>query len=532
MKDKIKNFFTKKRIIWSSIIFVIVILILIGTRKKPEVIQTEVIKKIDIEKTVLATGTVVSGSEASLSFAKGGLVKGIKVKVGDEVKENQVLAFLDQRNELASLSSARAMLASAKARKQKLLEGITSEEIEVLNQGVLLAESNLLSATKNLENTKTQQDILVKNAKNALYSNLVAVPSNSSISTSYIPIVSGNYNGEIEGDITVVPFNTGGGQKFSFSGLSSGSGNISSNAEKMGDTGMFLTFPVGSTESGTTFTISIPNKNSAYYVSNLSAYNNALQSRTIAIQTSEQALATAKITLDTKKAELAVKKANAKPSDILQADADIQSAEASVNSAYVQLSNTEIIAPVAGTVTMLDLKLGELATAFAPVAKIQDVKNLYLEASINETNIGEIKTGTKVLVTFDSLPEMDSVETKVFTVEQGSSVVGGVVSYKIKSSLPLIAGILPGMTANMTIIIDTKPQVIAVIRSALVKKDDKTFVRILTNLKKALYEEVEVKTGLEADRGYTEILNGLKEGQTIVTFTSVKNNTSNSSTKK
>lgn len=522
MKYKIKNFFTKKRIIWSSVIFVIVVLILIVTRKKPEVIQTEVIKKIDIEKTVLATGTVVSGSEASLSFVKGGLVKGIKVKVGDEVKENQVLAFLDQRNEVASLSSARAMLASAKAKKQKLLEGITSEEIEVLNQGVLLAESNLASAKKNLESTKFQQDVLVKNAKNALYSNLVAVPTNPSISTEYIPIVSGNYNGETEGSFTIIPYNTGGGQKFSFSGLSSGSGNVSAVAEKMGDSGISLTFTSGVTESGTNFTISVPNKNSTYYVSNLSAYNNALQNKTIAIQASEQALATAQITLDTKKAELAVKKANAKPSDILQADADIQSAEASVNSAYVQLSNTEIIAPVAGTVTSLDLKLGELVTAFAPIAKVQDVKNLYLEANINETNIGEIKPGSKVLVTFDSLPNMDSVETKVFTVEQGSSVVGGVVSYKIKSSLPLIEGILPGMTANMTIIIDTKPQVVAVIRSALVKKENKTFVRVVTNLKKALYVETEVKTGLEADRGYVEILSGLKEGQTIVTFTSAK----------
>ncbi len=88
----------------------------------------------------------------------------------------------------------------------------------------------------------------------------------------------------------------------------------------------------------------------------------------------------------------------------------------------------------------------------------------------------------------------------------------------VKASLPNdVSEIKPGMTANMTILVGEKDNVLAIPQRAVIS-DGKKNVRVIDNDKNKTYHEVEVQTGMEADGGLVEITSGLNEGQEIVTY--------------
>ena len=106
----------------------------------------------------------------------------------------------------------------------------------------------------------------------------------------------------------------------------------------------------------------------------------------------------------------------------------------------------------------------------------------------------------------------------MLTVNPASTIVSGVVNYKVTGSLEKIPGVKPGMTDNMTIMVAEKKGVLAIPSSAVVNKNGGRFVNIIDDPKKKTYHEVSVTTGLEADGGLTEITSGLSAGQEIVTY--------------
>src|SRR3989338_681332 len=98
---QLRNFFTKKKII----IGVIVLFVgggignqIYKSKHDTSNITNDTVKRIDLRRTVLATGEVVSKTDLNLSFQKSGVVTLLKVKVGSVVKKGQVLAILDQKN--------------------------------------------------------------------------------------------------------------------------------------------------------------------------------------------------------------------------------------------------------------------------------------------------------------------------------------------------------------------------------------------------------------------------------------------------
>jgi HlyD family secretion protein len=71
-----------------------------------------------------------------------------------------------------------------------------------------------------------------------------------------------------------------------------------------------------------------------------------------------------------------------------------------------------------------------------------------------------------------------------------------------------------GMTANVSITTDEKEGVISVPQGLLVRRDGKVYVRIITG---GMVQEREVRLGGVSSLGEVEILNGLVQGDVIVT---------------
>src|SRR6185436_2673987 len=101
-------------------------------------------------------------------------------------------------------------------------------------------------------------------------------------------------------------------------------------------------------------------------------------------------------------------------------------------------------------------------TALKEAIVLQDISNLHVEADVSEANIADLKPDQIVDLTFDALGPDRHFTGSVQTVNPGATVVSGVVNYKVKASINNVPEIKPGMTANMTVLIGEKDNVLAV----------------------------------------------------------------------
>jgi len=505
-----KKFFTKKRIIYGIIGLLILGFILSRVFKGPDIsgIETVKVAKADVKQTVLATGQVTSQTDLSLSFKTSGFVNRVYVKVGDKVKQGQIIANLEQKDAGASLTQARGAYAQARANLQKVLDGSSSEEVAV-------AQVTLDNAIATLENTKAQQQVAVDNAYKTLLSSSLVANAGSGNSGSIELTISGAYNSKDQGSYKITIFNTGAGTKFQYSGLEQGSGDVSTTPVPLGSRGLNIQFSSTSVPTNNFWTVNIPNTQSTSYVTNYNAYQAALETQKSSVVSAENTVASARASLD-------LKKAKARPADLSVAEAQVTSALGQLQAAEASFENTIIRAPADGTITKIDIKPGELASALEEVAVLQDVGSLHIEANISEANIASLKLGQQVETTFDALGPDRKFKGEVKEVDPASTVVSGVVNYQVTVSVESLPEIKPGMTANIRILVAEKDGVLVIPQRAVISQDLKKMVRVVTDTTKKTYEEKEVTLGVEGDGGVVEVVSGLEENVEIVTLIKTK----------
>lgn len=502
--EMLKNFFTKKRILWILGIVILIVLFLVFRKDKEELTIIDPTFGT-LTETVSATGVVTSKVDLDLSFKKSGTVKSVNFEVGDKVKKGQILATLSAGSEGAAVSQARAGVALAEAKLQKIKEGATNEE-------VTLAKVALNNAKTDLNSVTNTQNTLVANAYNKLLNSSLEARSENVNDTREAPTVSGTYALGKEGKITISIYNTGAGLSFSTSGLVNSSGFVNTtNPQAIGDSGLYLLFGSTTNLAPSNFVIEIPNKKASDYLTNENAYNSALKTR-------ESALASAESLVAQREAELAIKVASARPSEIALGEAEVLSAKASLASAQANYEDTIIRAPEDGTITAVNIKYGEIVDVSKPAIVLEDVSNLYVEALINEANIKNISLDQKVKITFDALGKENIFTGKVSHIDPSSVASDGVVNYKIKVFLEANdPNIRPGMNAEIVITTFEKEGVLSVPETSLIKKDDGSLaLNKITNLKKEKYEEVIVTTLNTGDGNMIEITSGITKEDKIV----------------
>jgi HlyD family secretion protein len=520
-KKRFGAWFTKKKIIWTVIILIIVGFI--GYRIKVSKntasgVQTAVATKQDIQQTVLSTGQVVSSTDLNLGFQASGVVTQVLVKEGDKVKAGQTLATLNQSSASASLTTAEGSLAQAHANYEKVVQGSSNTQIAVTEQAVNTAEVALNNATTTLATTQSQQSTAVKNSYNTLLNtSITAIPASGNTDT-ITPVITGTYTGTSVGVYNISLYATGGGLQFQASGLENFPGNVRNQPTQMGTFGLYIQFSNIAPAVGDTWTVSIPNTYAAVYVANYNAYQTALQTQASAVSAAQGQVQSAQSALAQAQATLNNQLAQASSADIDAAKAQILSAQGQVASAQAIFNNTILKAPLDGTITQVNTKIGEQASSLAEVMVLQDVGDLHAEADVSEADIASLQPGQSVDFTFDALGPDRHFAGSVLTINPASTVISGVVNYLVKATLPNIPDIKPGMTANMTILVAKKAGVLAVPSSAIINQNSNQYVRIVDDIKKGTYHQVQVQTGLQADGGLIEITSGLSEGQTVVTY--------------
>lgn len=199
-------------------------------------------------------------------------------------------------------------------------------------------------------------------------------------------------------------------------------------------------------------------------------------------------------------------------SQIKTAQSELDKVNKKIKDLKSDLDKIYIYAKVDGIVLDIGYELGAEATPSKPVAVIGTGENIYLDVLIPQTDIPNIKENQEVRVTFETYPDTEvkgHVEEKSYV----SSSEGEDIDYKVRAKIDTKdLEVYPGMTAEVKFIIKSKEDVVQVPNKAIKIKDNKQIVKIKENNK---IKEVEVKTGF-SDGNVTEILEGLKKGQTVV----------------
>jgi len=508
---KIPKFLKQKRNIWIIVILIIIIAIagyfIFAGKNNSGNIQTGFVTKQNLEETVLSTGQVVSGTNLDLSFQGSGVVRRVNVQEGDKVNRGDVLASLDQSSALATLTQAQGALAQAQANYEKLIAGSSAESIKTSQDAVNSAQQNLTNAYTGAINTLNNSYTAIYNAYN------VAVNIQNSYFTTQDP--QGIAVSSAKNDINSV--------MQSDQGYLTGAENSMAPADI--DAAVMLMMKGLNGVYDDVNVIRTQCDQGIYFYKVTSADKATLDGQKTAVNTVitsvtslQQNLASLKLALQTAQDQLNLTNAPPTQAEIDLAKAQMLSAQGQVDSAQAIVNNSIITAPVSGTITQVDIKVGEQATPSQEVMILQNVNDLHAEADVSEANIAALQVGQPIDYTFDALGPDQHFAGKVLTINPASTVISGVVNYLVKGSLDNIPNIKPGMTANMTIMVAQKNNALTVLSTAIINNNNKQYVRVIDNAKTKTYHQVEVKTGLQADGGLVEITSGLNDGQEIVTY--------------
>ena len=135
-----------------------------------------------------------------------------------------------------------------------------------------------------------------------------------------------------------------------------------------------------------------------------------------------------------------------------------------------------------------------------------------MEVTIDELDISSVKKGQDVTIELDAV-EGDNFSGKVTKINNDISISNGIVSYSAKIELMKTDNMKAGMSANATIIKESKENVLIIPVSAIQEDMEGQFV--YTSLEEEnLSGKTRITTGL-SDSSNVEVTEGLAEGDTV-----------------
>ena len=220
--------------------------------------------------------------------------------------------------------------------------------------------------------------------------------------------------------------------------------------------------------------------------------------------------------LSLKQAQLALKGAGPRDFEIELYQARLKAAQANLQAALADLENYRLRAPIAGLVTNINYEIGEFVSSAQPLFSLIGESNLEINVDVPESDISKIKVGDQAEITLDAFGDDNMFQGHIAFVDPAETIINDVVYYQVKVTFDQKEEqVKSGMTANVTVLTDSRTDVLYVPARAVIVKDNQRLVRILENGQQT---EKPVVTGLRGDDGLIEILDGLKEGENVITY--------------
>ena len=211
---------------------------------------------------------------------------------------------------------------------------------------------------------------------------------------------------------------------------------------------------------------------------------------------------------------------------IAAAQGTINQAQATLQNNLTNLRYTRIVSPVDGIVVSRAVDVGQTVAASFQTPTLfqvaQDLTNMQIEVNVSEADIGRIKKGQEVEYTLDGYAD-EVFHGKVTEVRIAPTTVSNVVTYTVIVDVDnKDQKMIPGMTANVSIITNKRENVICVQTDAL-RFTDKELTggkkykdQGLWVIKDNKPQRITIKTGAK-DSDRTEIISeNLKENDRVI----------------
>ncbi|MCL5010602.1 MAG: efflux RND transporter periplasmic adaptor subunit [Patescibacteria group bacterium] len=545
----------------TKIILIIVVVLVAGTiaggavwkiKNAPKPYAFTTVQKTNIVQEVSVTGKVKPIEEAKLSFEKSGQIDQIYARVGDTVKTGQILMSLDVSSLQAQMRESQAQLAKERADLATLKLGAKPEEIELAQAAVNNSQVSLEDAKRNLDNTQSKAMVDIANfyGKTKDVLNAAYLTAEDAVNKQTDDLFNNDFT-----DNPRLSFIAFYGQTEAYATQ----GRVKSNEALKNFKNMLDNLPENQTgldqslnraeEYLTTIRdflfrlTEVLNSSTDLSAADLTAYRGYVSTaranilaQVSNINTQEQNIASQKATnqqniaasqtslnnaqsaLNTAQKELNLKKSVATPEQIQAQEALINQSLAAIENIKAQIEKNSLKSPIGGIVTKQEGKKGETAQANFNIVSIIANADFQVETNITETDVAKVKLGDDARITLDAYGPDAVFETKVSSIDPAETVIEGVATYKTTLQfLQKDSRLKPGLTANIDILTAKKEGVLAVPYRAIISKNSEKSVKVLVGEDKKI-EERKVSVGLRGSDGNVEIVEGLKEGDQVITF--------------
>jgi HlyD family secretion protein len=439
--------------------------------------RTEVLAAGTMDRAVRATGYIQPAAEIRLGFQQPGTVQKIAVDVADAVKQGDVLAQLDttdlelaQQQAQAALTQARLALETARAQVivvtdnySRTVEGGRPADINAASAAYAAAVQNYNKVKAGAEpEDYAQAEANYRNAQAAL----------ERAQADYDRAFAANPAG------------------------------------------------IGGSPAGLALQQATNNFNAARAL-----YDKVAKPADAAmISAANQQVQSARATLDRLNQPARPFDVEQAATAITQARLGVQSAEVQVQLAEIQVKQAQrridqatVKAPAGGQISAVNVKVGETAGT-QPVIVMVDTGRYYVDITVDEVDIAQVKVGQAVQVALDALAN-HTITGTVMRINPTPAMVNGVVSYTVRvviigdksgEASPLRAG----MTARTSIVVDQRAGVLLAPNWAI-RTDAQTGKTYLSMKNGNGKREVEITLG-ERNDAYSEVLSGAQAGQIVV----------------
>ena len=513
-----------------------------------------------VKKTVSASGTLQPWRTVDIKSRAGGEVKVLSVEVGDSVSNGQLIARIDPTDSMTTYRQASADLDSAVARREQssATYGLQTDQTVIAIQN---AEASLASARASqaqaaarLATARTQaktQPALTRAAiAQAQASYEQAVKSRKQLDATnpaqkaqtkaaYDQAIANNKNNaaqlERQQSLLAKGF-------VSQSAVDQAAATLAVTQASVGSAKASLDTIDASLQANV--------ENADARVAQAKAALDAAKENAVAIPNQQNSLAEsqaaylqASAQVKSAEASLAQARANAqnnaiKKFDVVSAQATIARSEASKQNAQTILNQTEVRAPAAGVILQKYVEQGTIITSGlslnstgTSIVQIGDTERMYVDVTVDETDIANVDEGQTVDVSFDAYPGVP-FEGKVARINPAAVVEQNVTSVHVRvevdNSSPTFRLLKPGMNATCEFVLDSKDGVVNVPSEAIHEDDKGKYVEVASGGKPAKDDpsalidvkrtRAAVETGLEGNDA-VEITSGLKGNESIVTQT-------------
>lgn len=463
-------------------------------------LQTAKVRTGDITLTASGSGNLLPASDVTLAFRSGGLLAEMAVKVGDRVEAGQVLARLDDADARAQVAQAEANVRLAEIKLANLTAGADPAAVAAAQASLAAAQADLsrlvapatsaalLAAQENL---RSAQEALALLLAGSVPEKVAAAKATLTLAEINVRAAQAAYD--------KIADRADAGATAQAAAL----WQATTNYEKAkADYETVLAGPTADVVTAARAKVAVAQ-------SQLDAARAAPDAA--ALEASEAKVAQTQ-------AQLEALLAGANANDVETAELSVTLARYGLENAQRALNNTQLRAPISGTVLAVNAEAGE-TVGTAPIITVADLTASQVRFWVEESDLMSVAPGNLVQIVFDALPDLVFAGA-VLRVDPGLVTVDGTPAVQAWASIDLKqhpVQLLSGLTAEVEIIAGEAKGALLVPVQALRELAPGSYAVFVVQADGQL-EMRPVTVGLR-DFANAQILSGLAKGDVVSTGT-------------